>query len=400
MKNPLRFIGGMFLIVGTSIGAGTLALPMVTAACGYDHAVALLIGAWLVMLLGALYILEVNLSLPEDSNLISMSRQMLGPVGALLTWIAYLLLLYTLLCAYTAGGRDLIDNLLMLINVHPNVVWSTSIFIIIFGTIVAFGVSLVDCVNRGLIITKLLVFMVLVALLLPHVQSIRLCERPWPLVNAAIMTVITSFGFATIIPTLRSYFESDVKKLRLAIIWGSFIPLACYLVWDFTVLGSVPALTHHGLIHMAHAPNAVLELTQALSRLAHNTWVSSGAHIFTSICVLTSFLGVALCLKDFLIDGLCLKKVGSSRHVVATILALLPPLVIVLLNPGLFIQALNYAGMCCVFLLALLPSLMAFSRRYVVKQTSSYQVAGGLSLILGEALIAVLLLLFVIWHYH
>ena len=60
-----RFIGGLLLIIGTSIGGGMLALPVANAASGFWNSTIFLILCWLLMTLGAFFILEVNLYLPR-----------------------------------------------------------------------------------------------------------------------------------------------------------------------------------------------------------------------------------------------------------------------------------------------------------------------------------------------
>src|SRR5438552_1817543 len=102
-----KFVGGVLLIVGTCIGAGMLALPIATAELGFIGSCILLVVCWLVMTYGALLLLEVNLWMPQNSNLISMAKATIGPSGQIISWVTYLLLLYSLLCAYIAGGSDL-----------------------------------------------------------------------------------------------------------------------------------------------------------------------------------------------------------------------------------------------------------------------------------------------------
>jgi len=116
MKSKL--IGGVLLIFSISIGGGMLALPMAVAAGGFFHSMLLFLGAWLVTVLAAFYILEVNLWLPEGKNLVSMAKVTLGKSGQLATWLAYLLLLYSLLSAYIAGSTDLLHNVLLLAYVN------------------------------------------------------------------------------------------------------------------------------------------------------------------------------------------------------------------------------------------------------------------------------------------
>ncbi|MGE3921111.1 MAG: aromatic amino acid transport family protein, partial [Gammaproteobacteria bacterium] len=98
MKSKL--IGGILLIVGTSIGAGMLALPVATAPGGFLGAAILLLACWLLMTFSALVILEVNLWLPPDSNIVSMAQKTAGRFAEVLAWVVYLLLLYSLISAY------------------------------------------------------------------------------------------------------------------------------------------------------------------------------------------------------------------------------------------------------------------------------------------------------------
>lgn len=356
----LKFIGGTLLIVGTSIGAGILALPVTTAQSGFIDSSLMLFFCWLIMTLSALMILEVNLWFPEDSNMISMARHTLGFPGEIIAWITYLLLLYALLCAYIAGGTDVFSSLLDLINIKTPQWLDTILFTAILGGVVYCGITATDYVNRGLMVIKLSSFIILTGLITPHVISTNLSAGEAKYLPSAIMVMITSFGFATIIPSLRSYFKSHSGKLRAMIILGSFIPLICYLAWDLAILGTLPLNGGNGLIGILNSGHVTSELMSALQQVINKTTITQLSRVFTSICVLTSFLGVALCLTDFLSDGFKIVKQGWGRLAVAA-LTFLPPLIIVLFFPGMFIRALTYAGICCVVLLVILPTLMIWN---------------------------------------
>jgi tyrosine-specific transport protein len=101
--------------------------------------------------------------------------------------------------------------------------------------------------------------------------------------------------------------------------------------------------------------------------------------------VITSFLAVALCLVDFLADGLKMEKKGA-KGLFVHLATFIPPLVIVLLSPGIFVTALQYAGINCAILLILLPDWMAWAGRYRRKVSAGYRVIGGkplLSMLMG-----------------
>lgn len=388
----LKFIGGTLLIVGTSIGAGILALPVTTSQSGFIDSSIMLLFCWMIMTLSALMILEVNLWFPEDSNMISMAKHTLGLPGQAIAWISYVLLLYALLCAYISGGTDVVGSLLALLAINNTPQWvNTLLFTGILGSVVYFGITATDYVNRGLMVIKLSTFILLTGLVVTQVTSSNLTQGEVKYLPPAIMVMITSFGYATIIPSLRSYFKSDSRKLRNMIIIGSFIPLLCYIAWDFAILGTLPLNGSNGLVGILNSGHVTSELMSSVQHVINRSVVTLLSRIFTSICVLTSFLGVALCLTDFLADGFSIVKRGWGRTTLAA-LTFVPPLIIVLFFPGMFIKALSYAGICCVILLVILPALMMWSgvnRRNLTPQFSLLSSSWllGLSLLIGLGLL-------------
>lgn len=374
-----KLLGSILLIVGTSIGAGMLALPIATAQLGFFGTVGLLLVCWSVMTAGAFLLLEVNLWLPQNSNLVSMAKLTLGRWGQGVAWVAYILLLYSLLCAYISGGSDLLRHLLESAGMTISLGWAAFLFTVIFGGIVYLGIRAVDYVNRGLMFFKLGAYVILVSILLafvnlPHLEAGHFITGITS--GTAWMVTMTSFGFATIVPSLRIYFAGDVAKLRKAILIGSLVPLVCYIAWVMVIMGIIPLDGDQGLIQILHSNTSTSDLIRTLSVSANATSVTALTKFFTSVCVLTSFLGVALCLTDFLADGLRLEKVGASNTLIS-LLAFVPPLVIVLFWPNMFIRALAYAGVYCLILLVIFPALMVIRGRAKHRGTAHYTTPFG-----------------------
>lgn len=392
-----KILGGVLLIMGTSIGAAMLALPVVTSVGGFWNSIFLLLACWAIMTFCAFLVLEVNLWLPENSNLVSMAQTLLGRWGQIIAWLTYLLLFYALLAAYTAGGTSILQGLLNLVGISiPS--WLTSLlFIALFGLIIYQGIKTVDYTNRLLMFIKLAVFVLLVAVALPHIQIANL-PASQPLGALTSVTVImTSFGYATIIPSLRSYFRGELAKLRWVIVLGSLIPLFLYSLWIFIIHSLIPVEGEHGLQAMIESGNATSQLTEALIVYLRNPWITSATTLFASISLITSFLGVALSVSDFLADGLRVKKIGLGNVIIygATFI---PPLVILLFYPNVFIAALKYAGIFCTILLVILPLAMAWVGRYHKQLPSQYQVIGGKRLLLIAGVGALIILAIGVWE--
>ena len=330
------------------------------------------------MTVGAFLLLEVNLRLPAGSNMISMAKSTLGLPGQIMAWISYLLLLYSLLAAYISGGSDVFNGLLRSAHI-PLPAWITSVlFTLSFSLIIYSGIRAVDYVNRGLMFGKLGVYLLLVIIISPHVDVSKLSGGSVKAITGSLMILITSFGFASIVPSLRDYFQSDIRSLRRVILIGSFIPLACYILWNAVIMG---VIEHNQLLTLRNSEHATSGLTHALSTTVHSEWITGFFGFFTSICMITAFLGVSLGLFDFLADGLRLKKSGiQGKWTLA--LTFLPPLAVVLFNPGIYLHALSYAGVCCVILLLLLPALMAWRGRSADANTLILVPGGKASLLL------------------
>lgn len=387
-----KFIGGILLIVGTSIGGGMLALPVSTAEVGFTNSIFFLVMCWLIMTIGALLILEVNLRLPAGSNMVSMAKSTLGLPGQIVAWIAYLLLLYTLLSAYISGGSDVMNGLLQKIDINlPS--WSTTLlFTSIFSLIVYGGIRAVDYVNRGLMFGKLGVYILLVIIISPHINPSFLNGGSSKAITGSLMILVTSFGFASIVPSLREYFQDDTATLRKVILLGSLVPLICYIIWDAVIMGVVERDGTAGLMALMSSDHATSGLTDALSGVVHSQWITGFFGFFTSICMITAFLGVSIGLFDFLADGLSLKKNGLQGKS-TLLLTFGPPLAVVLINPGIYIHAFSYAGICCVVLLLLLPSAMTWRARKI-DSSASLQIVPGGNITLGcVSLIAIFLLM-------
>ncbi|HEX4044320.1 MAG TPA: aromatic amino acid transport family protein [Gammaproteobacteria bacterium] len=389
-----KFLGGVLLIIGTTIGAGILALPIATAELGFIGSTILLITIWAIMLACGFLFLEVNLWLPANSNLISMAGATLGKPGQLLTWGVYLLLLYSILSAYIAGGGDLFQYLLSTVNIHISISAASIIVTFLLSLVVCFGIRSVDYVNRGLMMGKLGVLVLLVILIAPFVSGDNVLRGEMTHITSpnSISIVTLAFSSLMIIPSLRGYFDNNVALLRKAIFIGMTVPLVCYIAWDMVILGVIPLEGTPGLKQMVNSPNSTSDLIIALSTLLKQDVINILAKFFTSVCMATSFLSVSLSLSDFLSDGLKMPKKGKTGVVVFAA-TFLPPIAVVLFYPDAFMRGLSYAGVCCFILMILLPPLMVWRGRYHRALLDVYyQVRGGKPLLAFLLLFATLMI--------
>jgi len=318
-----------------------------------------------------------------------MAGATLGKAGQCLAWIIYLFLLYSILSAYIAGGGDLFHYLLASRGVSVSYQIAALLFTFSLGTVVYFGIRVVDYVNRSLMLGKLGAYFLLVLLIFPFISVVNLDSGHFEYLTfpTSVTVAVVAFACIMIIPSLRTYFDGDVKLLRKVIIIGTLIPLICYIIWNMSILGVIPFEGSPGLKQMLHSSTSNSQLVMALGILLHKNAITLLAKFFTSICMATSFLSISLSLSDFLSDGLKIAKKGLGNVVVFSA-TFSPPVAIVLFCPDAFIRGLEYSGISCFMLMILLPAMMVWRGRYHQNLATGYQVRGGKFLLAGLILFA------------
>lgn len=349
-------IGGALLVAGTSIGAGMLALPVVTALGGFGPSLLVYGICWLFMTCTGLLLLEICLKMPPDANLVSMAGTYLGRWGKTAAWILYVFLFYCLSVAYVSGGGSLLRDWLGL----PSAWQGAVLFFVMLAPCVYFGAKMVERVNSVLMLGLVGAYCVFVVLGMRHVDAMLLGSGNMRAAILALPVIFTSFSYQGIIPTLATYMRRDAKRLRLAIMSGTTLSFVIYVLWELLILGIVPVTGEHGLEQARQLGQTAV---QPLKFHLGESIIPTVGAAFAFFAITTSYLGVTLGLFDFLADGLRMAKRGLQRLFLGA-LTFVPPLVIALVYPRVFISALVLAGgIGCALLLGLLPTLMVWVAR-------------------------------------
>lgn len=382
-------MGGVLLVSGTTIGAGMLALPVITGAAGFYPSLILFVFYWALLTYSAFLLLEVTLWMEKSTNLITMARKTLGKWGEAASWGSYLFLLYALTTAYLAGSASIFsDFAASLFGVNIPAWFGPIPLLIAFGTFVIRGTHSVDRVNRVLMFLLSCCYVILLSVLMPHIDSTLLNHVDYRFLLISNSVIATSFGFHIIIPTLSNYLQRDVAKLSTVLLIGSIIPLIVYILWNAVALGIIPLEGQHGLLQgYQEGANGV----HLLTGIIQTGTISTIARLFSFFAIITSFLGVSLSLSDFLADGFNIEKKGKGTFMLIA-MTFLPPLVIMWINPRAFLTALEWAGAFgVVILLVFMPALMVYKGRYDKNFQGTYSAPGGkVALVITMAIAALI----------
>jgi tyrosine-specific transport protein len=373
-------LGGTLLVAGTSIGVGMLALPVATSEGGFIPSLFVYLVCWLFMLATGLLLVEACIWMPKGANLITLASKLLGKPGKAACWILYLFLFSCLMVAHVAGGGAVVHEISS--NTLP--VWlSTLLYTLAFAPVVYLGTVWVDRLNLLLMCGVLITYLMFIFSAFPSIEWQRLITGDFSKAWLALPVVFTAFGYQSLIPTLMTYLNRNVRNLRIAIILGTSIPFAIYIIWEMLILGIIPLQGDHGLIDaLQKGENAVVPLRYYLK---NPTFLNIG-RAFAFFALTTSFVGIAIAFVDFLADGLKVEKT-KRRKLGLCALIFLVPVFISWIDPTIFIAALNYAGGIGVaLLLGAMPILMIWSGRYYHGYSLLHQQLPG-----GKILLSILM---------
>jgi tyrosine-specific transport protein len=396
---PGSILGSTALIAGTTVGAGILALPAVTLPSGVVPSTVLLIAVWLYALVSGLLIAEVTLNTMRlvgrpSLGLLTMIERTLGTLGARVAGGAYLFLHYALLVAYVAQGGEIlvsaVEKVLGMQNILPAWVGTTA-FTLLFGGIMYLGRErFVEKLNSAFVAIVLASFLGLLLLGTTHLNTSSFSFQNWSALPPAVSVMFVALFYHNVVPTVVTQLEGDARKIRQSIFIGSAIPLVMFLAWNAVILGSVSP----DIVHGTSGGETVFDPLQMLRSGGAGEWLGVLVSIFSEFAIVTSFIGFVYGLLDFF------KDISASNEPFKRLplysLILFPPMSLGVLNPRVFLTALDYAGTFSVSVLGgIIPALMIWKQRREQEQSNSISqrlVPGGqvtLIVIIGVALVLI-----------
>ena len=355
-------IGAIFLVAGTCIGSGMIALPLVLAKLGLLPSILLMLFIWFIMYYSSLINLELNLQARHGLSLGALGRYYSGRGAEALGVISLKLLSYALLAVFIYGGSSVIQEL---IASQTGTKYSFDHIATIYAGVAMilflFPIRWIDHLNRLLFMALLAVVSLLIIGL---ALSIDWSNLPWmeshysdvSIWASIIPVVFTSFGFQVIFHTLTNYCHKDDKMLKSAFFWGSLIPAIVYILWTSSVLSVVYHDNPHFYSQMIEGNVEVGELIQTLSSIAKWQSVQLLVWWISILAIATSVLGVGVGLCETF-DVMLSKMITNTalRKVLSSMLTVLPAYLVAIYVPNAFIAALGFAGMILAVIAILLP---------------------------------------------
>ena len=381
-------LGAATLIVGTTIGTGSLALPARTVALGFGPTSATMCLVWGYLFAQAVLLSEVNCAIrerEEDENraqglppldpgrvvsLASMAERTLGPTGALFTAAAYLALDYTVITAALSKGGEMVEVL----GLAPR--GDNAFAVVVFGAVLSAVVGLQSVKGterfvRPLVLGSMVTFGYL---LYTGIGS----GLDWSTLKGvhdasalpgALPAIVIALVYHDLIPVVCSLLDGDQRRIRAALLLGSLVPLGLFIGWDGIALS---ATGRAGLAGAGVDP--LRALLEGASDGGGSESLGIGLALFSLCAVATCFLSTALSVTEFgdyeINKGIQRGTISLPENVsprwLSLAAAVVPAAGVAVTCPDAFLRATDIAGAYGMTVLyGIIPPLMAWElRRY------------------------------------
>ncbi len=390
MTSKPSVTGGACIIASVCVGAGMLGLPSAGAGAWTSWSSLAIILTMIIMTVSGWMLLEAFKPYELTASFNSVTKDLLGHKINVFNNLTVYFVGGILLYAYITSSGLILSGLLGI-----NSQFASVLFVLVFSCFVWHSTRAVDRISVVLIAFMVLSFVFGVSGLAANIDATRLFhslteelgQAPYAL--AMLPVALTSFGYHHSVASMRAYYGEE-QKAKQAILGGTLIALALYLLWLLSIFGNLPRSAFGPVIAKGGDVDVLLG---ALASVIESKRVSNAINLFSMAASLSSFIGVGLGVFDYLAD---LFKFDNSRQGRAKSwgVTFLPPLVFSLLFPFGFVVAIGYAGAAATVWACIIPALLAKKSRELAPQGGGFKAPGGQPMVVAVILFGVLTAIF------
>ncbi|MBN1864813.1 MAG: hypothetical protein JW808_07930 [Victivallales bacterium] len=343
MKKDKAVFMMALLVVGNLIGAGILALPIQTGGAGVLFSVVAM-----AVFCGAMYFSAVTLAAEaveartDNFNYPSLYQRYLGTFGKWLATITNMLILYGLLTAYLSGGSAIILGAFGVADAegHRQLVTILLLFAVL-SALTMCGTTIIARCNGLLMALLGATFAVIVIIGAIHIKPERELFFNIRFLPIAVPVILTSFHFHNIIPSVCRQLEWDMVAVRKSMAIGMMIGFFMNLIWVAVGIGVLPlTFGEHSVVYSyQHGLPATVPISEILQMPSFSIF----AAVFALTAICTSYVANGMGLMDFNKDLLA-NTIGKSGKILMGLCTFLPPLLIAILFPNVFLKAIGVVG--------------------------------------------------------
>jgi amino acid permease len=223
IKTKKTYWNGVFMLVGSTLGAWFFGLPYALTHAGVIPAIFFILGVGIIVILLHLILAEVSLSLPGHKTFVGMWRALFPHHLAQVTSVASIVNFFIGTLAYIILGWWFLSTLLGAIWIHLHTVWFVLIYTVIIG--IWSWRSLQSISKRDNLIVVVLILWIIAIILWAILVWWDISSIPTSRQNSFPLYGISLFALTCInaVPLLYESTGKDANKVRSVIVSSGVI---------------------------------------------------------------------------------------------------------------------------------------------------------------------------------
>lgn len=360
-----RELSSIFLVAGTCIGGGTIALPMVLAKIGVIPSIIVMILIWMLNYYPSLTGLELNLRSEKGLSLGELGKTFSGVGAQAVGEFTVKILSYAVLTLHLCGSSSIIQKLLEEYLHYNTSILTIETCIALFGAVLLlFPFRVISTLNNMMFMGLIFMFFIILGTIVSLVDFSRI---PWMVDFSAydLLSVcpvmFAAYGYQLILHTLRDHCGNKPYMLKKSVFLGGLIPTLVYILWSSSSLSAVFNTNPDFFMQMVSGKVEVGSFVSELAKVSSLPNFQLLVWLMSILAILTSFVGVGLGLAETLNSNI--KKRTESitiQKVFASVMTIAPAYAIAAKFPNAFIKILGFAGALFVIMGILLPTYLLF----------------------------------------
>jgi tyrosine-specific transport protein len=311
--------------------------------------------------------------------------------------MAYFFLHYAMMVAYIAQGGT---NTMSILFSNDPMMGPAMIGPIAFTTIMAISIytipkRIMSLINNILVVGVFVSMGSIVAAGVPTIDPNTLIHIQPSYQNpinvlSSLPIIFLAFVYHNIVPFIVKELQYNVTAIQMAIVIGTSLPFLMFVTWNAIVLGNIDPVTIQSM-GGNFDPISVLTMN---TNTGTASWLGFSISTFSTLAVITSLIGFTYGLNEAWNDlfnmagstnndttnqslvvndpidnpsstSTDVTSSASTQKLLIYTLIFVPPLLIALNNPNIFVPALDYGGTFGVTILFLiLPTYILWNLRY------------------------------------
>ncbi|MDR0695476.1 MAG: hypothetical protein LBF56_01730 [Holosporales bacterium] len=340
-----KFLSSVFLISGTAIGAGVIALPLSAANLNLIQIVCFIGIGLFVAYHSSCMTIDLNMHVGESTGIAELSKRLSGKWAFAVSIASFYILSFALLSAYFSGITDTIEYCVNVSRPYITLLCGGGL-----ASVLLVRLKMFDKLNALLFVILMLALMVITFVIYNFdVGALINTQFGSGDISHFIPIVFTSFGVQNICAHVCGYLEMDHTRIKRAFKIGVTIPAIVYIAWILTVLMSIQASDASFLEKVRSHEVGTGELVGFLCRNASLPMVSGIFKLLTFAAMATSAIGIGIGLLDSLRETYIKTKLLATGVVTAV------PLLVAILFPHAFISILSFGAMIATVFVVFMP---------------------------------------------